>query len=429
MTDVPFAISFLFSQSGLSLIAIFGFTIFLEIPRYGFPFVAVALEPLTRRWGASITRQASAAPPDQPLRVSVIVVGHSEADALEACVCSLRDQSMASFEIVVVSDGSNDAMATVANRLLKQGLIARVLATDIRGGKSAGLNLAIRYATGDIIINVDCDCSFDHYAIENILKEFADPRLAAACGDVVPRNSDASLMAKFQAIEYLLAISVGKRIGAAIDQVVCMSGAFSAFRRSALDEIGGFDIGGGEDLDITLRLRARGWRVGFAADAVCYTDVPTAAWTLSRQRMRWERDSVRLRYRKFRDTMLPGTTRFSLGEALHQWEFLIFSVAGAILFPFYVVWLFLLYGDFAFVVLVAMQVGLLTLDVVMLSLAAHITGRDVFWPNLVYMPGFSLFTSYYMRIVRLCAYVHEWVFIGSFQDNYVPEKVRLERKW
>ena len=51
------------------------------------------------------------------------------------------------------------------------------------------------------------------------------------------------------------------RLLAAFDQVVCVSGAFGAFRREALDSVDAFDVGGGEDFDLTLRLRANGWRI------------------------------------------------------------------------------------------------------------------------------------------------------------------------
>lgn len=430
MTDINLAISFLAAQSALSLLTLFFYTIAFEIPRYGFPFLALVLEPLVVRFiGNRRHRSSARGPVKANPSVSVIVVGHNEESSIESCVRSLRAQSFADFEIVIVSDGSSDRMVDVSAALVKQGLADRLLSTDLRGGKSAGLNLAVRYATGDIIINVDCDCSYDEFAIEEMLKAFADPTIAAVCGDIVPRNGDRSLIARFQEIEYLLAISVGKRIGSSVDQVVCMSGAFSAFRREALDEIGGFDVGGGEDLDITLRLRAHGWRVGFASGAICYTDVPESLWILVRQRLRWERDAVRLRYRKFRDQIRPWSPRFILTEALHHWEFLIFSVVGAILFPFYVIWLFMTYGSFALVILTAMQIGLLVLDVVMLAMADMITNRPIFWSNLLYMPGFTIFTSYFMRFVRLVAYLEEWLLFGSIRDNYVPAKVRLLRKW
>ncbi|HJZ43039.1 MAG TPA: glycosyltransferase, partial [Hyphomicrobiaceae bacterium] len=333
------------------------------------------------------------------------------------------------LEIVVVSDGSSDGMAKLAAQMAREGLIDRALATDLRSGKSAAINLAAAASSGDIIVIVDCDCSYDRSAIASIVAPFSDPAVGGVAGDLIPRNADASLVARFQAIEYLLSISVGKRIGAAIDQVCCISGAFGAFRRQALIEVGGYDVGGGEDLDLTIRIRAAGWKVVFADEAICYTDVPVRLWTLVRQRLRWERDAIRLRYRKFLGLMDARSGRFRLPELFHQWEFLIVNVAATVVFPVYTVWLFAQYGEFALPILVAMQLGLLLLDFLTLALAALITDRPVFLRNSPYMPGYSVFSTFIMRAVRLWAYVEEWLLFASVRDDYVPHKVRSIRKW
>ena len=79
-------------------------------------------------------------------------------------------------------------------------------------------------------------------------------------GNIVVRNPKASLIAAFQAIEYLISISQGKQAANLTNQMTCVSGAFGAFRRSALEGVGGLDAGGGEDLDVTLSLRKAGWK-------------------------------------------------------------------------------------------------------------------------------------------------------------------------
>lgn len=427
MNDLATGLSFLLTQSEQSFLHLFWYTLVFELPRYGFAFVA--LGAIAVCFGkAKTTNQAN--PARTTARdVSVIVVGHNEAEGIEACVRSLREQSIADFELVVVSDGSSDRMVEIARRLQSEGLVDQVLSTALRGGKSSGINLAIGACRGDIIVNVDCDCSYDRFAIEEILAPFRDPAVGAVSGDIVPRNGDRSLVAQFQEIEYLIGISVGKRISDALDQVVCVSGAFGAFRREALDQVGAFDVGAGEDLDLTMRLRRVGWRVVFASEAICYTDVPVDLWPLIRQRLRWERDSVRLRYRKYRSLMSPRSARFRPAEAFHQWDFLIYSVLGAIAFPAYVIWLFAMYGSFAIPILVAMQFGLFAVDAVTLLLAELVTRRPVFWRNLPYLVGHSIFTTYVMRMVRLWAYVEEWMLFASTRDNYVPQKVRAIRKW
>jgi hypothetical protein len=46
---------------------------------------------------------------------------------------------------------------------------------------------------------------------------------------------------------------------------------------------------------------------------------------------------------------------------------------------------------------------------------------------LLFMPAYSVMNSYFMRFVRLSAYIQEWVFEASYADSYVPMKVHLQR--
>ena len=425
MSDFRQGIDFLLGQSEISLLVIFWYFLIFEVPRYASAFVALALAEIFPRHEPTSQR----GPVIDGSRISITIVGHNEADSIEHCVRSLRDQSIQGIEIVIVSDGSTDNMASRAAQLVSKGLVNRALSTDLRGGKSAGMNLSIANATGDIIINVDCDCSFDRFAIERIVAPFIDSEIGATCGDIVVRNSGQSLVARFQAIEYVFAITVGKRLSDALGLVSCVSGAFSAFRRTALREVRGWDVGGGEDLDLCMRLRAVGWRIAFVHDAICYTDAPATLWAFIRQRLRWERDSVRLRYRKHRPLMNPFSERFQALETVHQVEFLLFNVLAAVIFPIYIVWLFTQYGDFAIVVLLAIQIAMFGFDTVLLLLAAIITKRHVFFSNVIYLPGFAVFNGYLMRFVRLWAYAEEWMRFASINDNYVPQKVRVQKRW
>jgi len=425
VTDIEFGLSFLYSQTLSSVVVIFWYTLVFDLPRYALPFAAVAL---------SQRRQAAQSDPitqahRKPFKVSVVLIGHNEADSIRACVRSLREQSFSDFEIVIVSDGSTDRMSKVACEIVGSGDATCVLSTDVRGGKSSGVNLACEIAKGDIIINVDCDCSFDRFAIEALMRAFDDPRVGAACGDIAPRNADATLMTQIQEIEYLQSISVGKRFSGSMDQVTCCSGAFGAFRREALAQVGGLDVGGGEDLDVTIRMRQAGWRIAFVPDALCYTDVPESVYAYIRQRLRWERDAFWLRFRKHRRLLNPFGTKFRPAEAFHQWDFALFSVASTVAFPIYLLWLATHFGPEAIPILISLQLALLLLDAGMLALANRITRRAAFGRNLPFLPAYSLFMSYVMRFVRLTAYVDEWFVSGSHRDNYVPAKVRLLRPW
>ena len=413
-------LTYLLSQSGESLLGLFWFVAIFEIPRYTLGFVAVAaisFRPKPKR------RHVVSAD-----RVTVLIAGHNEEDSIERCVQSLREQSRPPDEIIVVSDGSTDRMPEKLRQLQELGLIKEGHCTQVRSGKSAGVNLALRRATGDIVVNVDCDCTFDRHALKRIIEPFADPRVGAVAGDIVVGNADRSVITRFQAIEYMISISQGKQAADLTEQMTCVSGAFGAFRRAALERVGGLDAGGGEDLDVTLRLRSAGWRTLFAQEAICYTNAPETLAVLVRQRFRWERDAVRLRYRKHRSLLNPFSSRFSTPELIHEIEFAVFNVGAAIIFPIYIVWLFATYGDLALMILVGAQAGMLVLDSVTFVMAALVSPKVKALPLAPYVFGYSLFNGFAMRFVRLAAYLQEWAIKASYYDTYVPSKVHRVRR-
>jgi cellulose synthase/poly-beta-1,6-N-acetylglucosamine synthase-like glycosyltransferase len=410
--------AYLGAQSWQSLIALFWFVILFEVPRYTLVYITAGLLlPFHKRIPAGGTHPT----------ISVVIAGHNEADVIERCVRAVHEQSWVPEEIIVVSDGSTDRMTARLRGLQRRGLITEVHSTGLRAGKSAATNLAIRNARGDIVINIDCDCTLDRFAFEHACTPFNDPEIGAVAGNVVVRNAKASFIAAYQSIEYLVILSLGKRGANITDQVVCASGAFGIFRREALQSVNGLDAGGGEDLDLTMRIRKAGWKVRFAPEAICYTDVPETFNAFIRQRFRWERDAIRLRYRKHRDQINPLSKRLKPLETIHQWEFLVFDVAAALALPVYLVWLFSTYGDTAPAILIAAQIGMFSFDLVSLCLAAITTPRVLSLRHLLYMPAYSIMNSYYMRFIRLAAYSQEWIFEASYADSYVPTKVHLQR--
>ena len=142
----------------------------------------------------------------------------------------------------------------------EERLIDAALATSLRSGKSSASNLGISLAHGDIVVVADCDCTFDRDAIRHLIAPFEDPAIGAVCGNIGVRNTRATLLSAIQGVEYLLSISLGKRLLDMFDQVTCASGAFSAFRKRALAEVAGHDVGPGEDLDLTSDCAAPGGR-------------------------------------------------------------------------------------------------------------------------------------------------------------------------
>jgi len=411
------------SMSAWAFVAMFGMVLLTDAPRYFLGIQTTA--------AAFILRDRQSYSPLPPLPpVSILLAGHNEQDAIEKCVRSLREQTFNQFEIVCVDDGSSDTTFAIMRRLQNEGLVQSIARLQLRGGKASGLNLAARMAHGEIYIVTDCDCSFEPDAIEEMLRPLAEnASIAAVSGNILVRNWRRSVTTAIQGIEYLVSISLGKTFSGVLDQVVCASGAFGAFRRDAWDKVGGMDVGGGEDLDFTIRLRLRGYKVVFATRSICYTDVPETAYALLRQRSRWERDSYWIRFRKYRRLFNPFARPFLWREAAHQWDFLLFTGLPTLIFPFYLAWLFATYGSMGFVLLAAVAVPLFFLDLACFVAAALITNRPVYWRLLPFVPIYGLFSTYVMKLHRLYAYVTEAIASPSLKDSYVPRKVHMLNDW
>ena len=94
-----------------------------------------------------------------------------------------------------------------------------------------------------------------------------------------------------------------------------------------------------------------------------------------------------------------------------------FNLFAAIAFPFYLVWLFVTYGDLAPIILVGAQAGLLALDTFTFLLAAWLSPKVKTFRLAPYLVGYSLFYGLIMRFIRLAAYVQEWFLKASYQDT------------
>src|SRR5438034_5674173 len=86
--------------------------------------------------------------------VSVIVTVRNEAGAIDALLDSLRSQTRAPDEIVVVDGGSNDGTLELLQQAAQRWAALRVI--EAPGANIArGRNLAIEAARGDVLLSTD----------------------------------------------------------------------------------------------------------------------------------------------------------------------------------------------------------------------------------------------------------------------------------
>ena len=412
------ALSFLRSLDATSAILLFWYTIVLEIPRYTIGAVVVC--------GISLWKRPTSFPIWTDLTLNVILAGHNEEKPLRASIEALAEQTILAtrgpIEVIVVDDGSTDRMFEVAKDLQREGKIDSVLRLEHRGGKSAAINLGLSACTGDIVVISDVDTTFDRSAFAELLGYFADPRVGAVSGSLGVRNASASLITRHQAIEYAIGIALGRIVQDSLGILSIVSGAFGAFRRAALEQVGGQDVEVGEDADLTMKLRRAGWRIRFAPDAHALTDAPETVSALIAQRLRWDRGLITIWIRKYRSVFDPRQSTFRLIDVAALVDMIVFQVLLALAFPVYLFWLFYYFGGLAGTILAATLVGLVVLNLVSFVAAAAI-GVETPFRFVLYLPLYTILQLSLMRVVRIIAFTQEFIFRSSYRDPYVPARV------
>jgi peptidoglycan/xylan/chitin deacetylase (PgdA/CDA1 family)/GT2 family glycosyltransferase len=215
--------------------------------------------------------------------VSVIVPAYNERECIANTVNSLV-ASDHPVEIVVVDDGSRDGTADIVESL---GLPQVTVVRQPNGGKPAALNNGVAHARHDLIVMMDGDTVFEPSTVRELVQPFADRRVGAVAGNAKVGNRT-SMIGRWQHIEYVMGFNLDRRM---YDLMRCMPtipGACGAFRRKALEEVGGMsDDTLAEDTDVTMALHRAGWHVVYAEDARAWTEAPSTLRQLWKQRYRW----------------------------------------------------------------------------------------------------------------------------------------------
>lgn len=289
-------------------------------------------QPLVRRSALLWRRYADLAPP-----IALISPAYNEEKSIVQSVRSLLSLEYASFEVVVVNDGSKDQtldelisafdlkpMSRASDQQLAHQPIRAVYGSKLHpnlivvdktnGGKADALNAGINISRAPIFCSMDADSVLERDALLRAVRPFVDDpsrvvavggtvRLANGCrieeGRVVSVGLPRSLLGLFQTVEYVRAFLMARLAWSDIGALTIISGAFGLFRRATVVEVGGYSPGTvGEDMELVVKLHKhlrrekRDYRIAYIAEPICWTEAPEDLRTLRRQRERWLRGSV-----------------------------------------------------------------------------------------------------------------------------------------
>jgi cellulose synthase/poly-beta-1,6-N-acetylglucosamine synthase-like glycosyltransferase len=258
----------------------------------------------------------------------------------------VRWLSQGRYELIIVNDGSKDKTLDVLIQYydlirvdhifeyklntkpvrgiyMNRSIPKLVVVDKENGGKEDSLNAGINISRKEYFCGIDADSLLEDDALLKLASLVLDEGVEtpALGGNVFPVNGCAiergqivniqipkKSLARFQTMEYMRAFMAGRLGWAKINSLLIISGAFGLFRKERVIRAGGYLTSRGkyakdtvgEDMELIVRInrlmREIGikYRIRYAYNANCWTEVPEDLQSLKRQRYRWHRGLIEI---------------------------------------------------------------------------------------------------------------------------------------
>jgi glycosyltransferase involved in cell wall biosynthesis len=247
-----------------------------------------------------------------PSLVTVVIPAHNASATIETQLAALAEQDYdGRWEVVVVDNGSTDGTIGVVERWRDRVPALRVVDASERTGPGYARNVGAEAAHGDFLVYCDADdmaspqwltamatAAVDHDVVGGPLD---DRRL----NDAVTRQwRPAPPVDELPVVQQFLPATASANLG---------------IWRATLAAIGGWREDyrtGYEDVELCWRAQLRGYRLGFAPEAVMAYRYRPSLRAFARQSYGYGRMTPRL-YREFRQHGMP---RSDLRTALGAWK-------------------------------------------------------------------------------------------------------------
>lgn len=304
----------------------------LEILAYPFLFLGLYFEVfmLLTFLSAPAKERRLRVPSSHTPKIAIIVPCWNEQDTIGGTVTSLLalDYPKDRLEIILVNDGSTDNTKQVMDSYAGNPQITVIHKEN--GGKHTAINMGIEVAEdAEFVGCLDADSFVAPDALREMIPCFEDPKVAAATPAMSvfqPKN----LLEQMQNAEYIIGIAARHALSA-VNGIYVTPGPFSFYRRSVIEELGGFrHAHQAEDMEMALRIQRAGYEIENAPRSRVYTKVPRSVPKLIKQRTRWTTGFLRNVMTDYRD--LVGNPKFgTLGLLVLPLGF-VAIIGGAFLF-------------------------------------------------------------------------------------------------
>ncbi len=264
--------------------------------------------------------------------VSIVVPAYNEEITVVETVKSLLSLEYDLYEIIVVDDGSKDEtskklieafdmkeikrpihrkIACQPVEFIYECYTEKVSLTLIRkknGGKADALNMGINASKYPYFICMDADSVLQYDSLSKIVQPILEEKNIVAVGGAVrPANNvqlkhgrvieyhlPKKIIPCMQLLEYDRSFLASRILFDKFNGSLIISGAFGIFKKDTVVSVGGYDHGTmGEDMELVVKLHKycisnkMDYKIAYATDAICWSQVPESLKDLKKQRKRW----------------------------------------------------------------------------------------------------------------------------------------------
>jgi len=222
------------------------------------------------------------------LTLSIVVPCYNEQETIGNTIKTLLDLDYKHLQkIIVVDDCSTDNSFSIMKKYANQYRQVMVVQTPRNTGNAAGAkNYGVKFANTDLIGFTDADSFPKKDSVRKMVGFFDNPKIGAVTSSVLVKNRN-KLIELFQAVEYKVIAFTRKLIGI-VDAIYVTPGPLALYRKSAFDEVGGFDKNNWtEDIEITWAIVKAGYKVEMSLTSEVYTVAPDNWKQWFKQRLRW----------------------------------------------------------------------------------------------------------------------------------------------
>jgi poly-beta-1,6-N-acetyl-D-glucosamine synthase len=227
--------------------------------------------------------------------LSIIIASYNEEDTITKKISNLMelDYDKNLMEFVFIDSGSTDKTPEIITNFIanNKDLKTVFIKENERKGKSHALNIAYPRASGEIKIISDSDAILKKDAISQIVQNFSDPKIGAACGKQILLNIGQSDVTQLEK-KYRDFYEILREGESKIDSNPIFHGELSAYRSELIDVLP--ENKSADDSRLANLIRFKGFRSVYDSKAQFYEYAPTKWASRITQKVRRAQGLIRL---------------------------------------------------------------------------------------------------------------------------------------